>query len=204
MAPVHCRHCVETPASVVQIKNLQLPCPVRYPNVWKIDKEQPGSLDVTLGLKTNFATVSEHDGLEDSVNYGTLSKSIRNALSATLAPTEILWIVQRCCLDLGGGLLSGISIELCLPKASMTGESLSFVSVSEVDDSGKPVPQRALFTVQDMHLMAIIGVNDYERTAKQPIMASMEFDYASVNTSQGDTSFPIGKAVLVEQRLQKV
>jgi dihydroneopterin aldolase len=196
-------------ASVVEIKNLQLPYPIQYPNVWGITKEQPGLLNITLHLKPGFANAADHDSLEGSVNYGNLSKDIRNSMPGSLIPQRLLAFAgQRAMavasLSQGANPISMIISELRLPKASMTGDGLNFTWTSNVSAQQGVLAQRKMFAVQNMHLMALIGVNDYERTAKQPIIASMDFYYFSVSSEGGGREFPMEKAVVVEQRLQKV
>ncbi len=166
------------PTSVVEIKNLQLSHPVLRQNVWGHEKEQPCSLTVALELLHPFTASS--DDLENSIHYGNLAKSIRASIDKTVWPNELLRQVEELCLRMGdrpaGQLIQCIKLELYLPKASMTGDCLVLCKMMNISSNGDVSATTQHVSVKKMRCMALIGINDYERKAKQPIVADLDFE----------------------------
>lgn len=64
-------------------------------------------------------------------------------------------------------------INLELPKASMHGQLVSLVRGIQLDESGHTIASVLHFEIHNMQLKCLIGVNDYERTASQPVIANL-------------------------------
>jgi hypothetical protein len=74
-----------------------------------------------------------------------------------------------------------MTTELHLPKASMTGGEISYTWTTRYDHpQGRLVPMTRAFSIVDMTVMTSIGVNPYEKLAKQPIIANLTVEYAAL------------------------
>ena len=169
------------PGSRVIIERLRLPHPVLAFNVWGVAKPQPATLSLTVDLGPQFSDDEGADNLANSVNYGELSKRILSLKELALAnPADVLGLVTNVVIDMGRRLdnpniIRTINVELHLPKASMTGEAHVFRSVAALKADGTWQP-RKFVSIPNMNLMVLIGINDYERQAKQPVVATLKLD----------------------------
>lgn len=165
----------------IAIKGLQLPFGILAPDVWGKDKEQPALLSLKLFLRNNFDSAATKDALDDStIHYGELAKRIRASCKSNQALGDVFTNAERIALSMaqkenGNFILARLSIEICLPKAAMFGEGVLIGMTSSYDEAGRfsgHGPGTVLFTVRDVKVMTMIGVNHYERMAKQPITAT--------------------------------
>lgn len=198
---------------MVQVKNLNLPLPVLAPNVWNQVKEQPASVTVSVFFQEGFTSASGEDDLSKSIHYGALAKRIRAVCAVeSLSLVETLRVVEDTVFLMGNrpdgpNVISSVVSELHLPKASMTGDEITFTWITKVGRTARGGIEvvRKLFTIPDMRLMTVIGMNPHEREAKQPVIATLELDYVAVNGAQPDqTPFPEGEALSIERSLAKV
>ena len=164
----------QSPASIV-IDRLQYPSSIIAPNVWGLQKEQPAYFNIRINLRQSFKTAASSDALDEStIHYGELAKRIRAACTPGLGPLDALSRAEEVIISMGTKsnghfIIADAHIDLCLPKASMYGKLLRLDKWVEFDEFGKVFESNTLFELQDLRLMGLIGVNDYERTGKQPI-----------------------------------
>ena len=163
----------------INIRRLQCPHPIIAPNVWGLPKEQPAYLDVHVNLKHAFRTAASADALDGStIHYGQLAKRIREACAPSLDALDVLSRAQDN-VDMMGydtsmsPITSSTRIELILPKASMYSEELRLSMWYDLDNLRLTEGSGVVCEFRDLRFMGLIGVNDYERTAKQPIIATL-------------------------------
>jgi len=103
--------------------------------------------------------------------------------------------------------------ELHFPKASMTGDEIVITRTKKVElnSYGEAVPsiERPIFSIPNMRLMTIIGMNPHERKARQPVVASLTVEYTHVSLEDSDSEgtevcFKEIDAVFVERVVVKV
>jgi dihydroneopterin aldolase len=169
---------MESPAGIA-IKKLQCASPIIAPNVWGLHKEQPASFDIHLHLNQNFASAADRDALDEStVHYGQLAKKIRAACTPGLGPLDALSRAEEAVMAMGlksGNrfIIAEWHIHLHLPKASMYGDMLLLRKWARFDSCSHRTRSGLVFELQNLRFMGLIGVNDYERTGKQPIVATL-------------------------------
>ncbi|KAK5714632.1 hypothetical protein LTR15_010815 [Elasticomyces elasticus] len=165
---------------IISVKNLQLPAGVVAPDVWGKPKEQPALLTITVVLNGGFASAASKDALDGStIHYGELSKRIRSACGEKGQIAEgVIGLAERVIYAMalkgkGMFIVARCVVEVNLPKASMYGEGVTLINTTEYDGAGRARATQRVFVVKDVKLMLLVGVNAYERTAKQPIIASL-------------------------------
>lgn len=169
-------------SDTIQIKNLQLPFGVIAPDVWGKAKEQPALVSINLLLNGGgFGSASDTDKLDDStIHYGNLAKKVRASCREQQTADELRQNIEQIVCEMAkkeGGrcfIVARSTLEVDLPKASMFGGGVTFVSVTSYDEGGRSVTNSTIFRVRDVKIMTLIGVNAYERSMKQPLMASIE------------------------------
>ena len=199
-----------TDMDIVSIKKLQLPHGVVCPNVWGIAKEQPVLVTIVLTLRNGLQSAASKDALDrNTVHYGELAKRIRaaskpNQTLEMLTPTIFAAISSLAMRDDGTCKLSQSIVLYHLPKASMYGNNIELVNILLYNSQGKATLMGRDFGLREANFMALIGVNDYERTARQPL--TVGFDISLSNepcASEGAAVSPI--AIFdVERNLAKV
>ena len=207
---------LETPSpcsevgSSVSVKNLQLPYGIVAPNVWGNHKEQPALVTVVLHLNQGFTSAASKDALdENTIHYGELSKQIRAACTSNQTIANVLSKTKGIISKLGtrkdGSFkvsLSAINVEL--PKASMSGQSISLAFMSRHDNSGHETMSWMVFAVRDVKIMTLIGVNDYERTGSQPVVANLELSMVGTEPHRTPNQWPIEGLFKLERTLTNV
>ena len=176
----------------IAVKNLQLPHGVVAPNVWGKLKEQPVLATVNLHLSQGFTSAASKDALDQStIHYGDLAKRIRASSVADQGILDLLSAVEGavCAMSIredGSSKIVTSETELTLPKASMLGEKVTMSKIQQYDATGKATSTRLLFMAEKMKVMALIGVNDYERKARQPVIATLRLsiDYEAVEAAK--------------------
>lgn len=166
------------------ITNLTLPHPVLAPDVWGKEKEQPAVLNITLTLRGNgFGSSGNLDILDDStIHYGLLAKKIRAACTAGLDLKGLCLATETAVLEMGRKrgntqIIGESRIEVGLCKASMFGEDLKFVMVRHQGVDGRCEGLWTRFELKGMKIMVLVGVNAYERQAKQPLVIDLGLWY---------------------------
>ncbi|GAB7363180.1 hypothetical protein MBLNU230_g3463t1 [Neophaeotheca triangularis] len=163
---------------IVSVKNLQLPENVWAMDAWGKTKEQPGLISVTLTLVGSFASAGSKDALDDStIHYGKLAKAIRAANEQGQFYDRV---INDCGLEpaqkmgeraSGKTVIAHQRVELVLPKAAMFGLcGLVFCSSPAGDNAG--------LYLRDVNTMCLVGVNEYERAGRQPLVANFCLDGA--------------------------
>jgi dihydroneopterin aldolase len=162
-------------SDAIHIKNLQLPFGILAPDVWGQVKQQPALLTIHLPLLRGFHSASDADRLDSStIHYGTLAKEIRASSRADQTLAEVSQNVGAVIAKLAAsGALARSRVLIALPKASMAGESVEITQVTEFGDKGDRIGVETEFAVQDVKVMTLVGVNGYEREAKQPLVVSV-------------------------------
>jgi len=164
----------------IRLQNLQLSHGVQAPDVWGKPKEQPALVSLTLTLRNGFGSAADSDALDAStIHYGELAKRIRATCAlARQTVGSVSANVERIVCEMARKaperfILERSVIEVVLPKGSMYGDGVTLGSLFFYDDQGLASRHgRMVFTVKEVKVMAMIGVNDYERVAKQPIVAT--------------------------------
>lgn len=192
-----------TPASIVKIKDLSLPYQILASNAWGIVEPQPATMSLAMTLHNQFSDAEGADNLSNSIDYFALSNYIRD-LGQTIdapPPCKVISAVTTHVLNqslTNGDVVKDITVELHLPKASMTGAAHKYRWTS-VCRSGALVDTRKTFKVLNMNLMALIGVYDFERNARQPLIATLTLDYEGINVVAGTSTFTEEKVHNLEQ-----
>lgn len=172
-----------TPAArdTITIKNLQLPHGLLAPDVWGNLKEQPALISITLHLHGNgFNTAANQDALDVStIHYGQLAKLIRSnsvpdSTPSTLDTQIAQSITAMATKSTGNFIVAESIVEINLPKASMYGDAgISIITSTSFTTSGTETSSKQTFSIKDVKIMTLLGVNTYERTANQPLLASL-------------------------------
>ena len=164
---------------IISIKNLQLPFGIVAPDVWGKAKEQPAQVTITLVLKSGFSSAASKDELDGStIHYGELAKRIRASCAQGQTAGHVSGHAERVITEMarkgeGRFILARSVVEVNLPKASMYGEGVTLVNVSTYDDAGRTRNAQRVFVVKEVKFMLLLGVNSYERSGKQPVIASL-------------------------------
>ena len=166
--------------AMVSVNNLQLPFGITVPDVWGKRKPQPAFVTLHLQLRHDLRSAAGIDALnQNTIHYGELATRIRAGCTASQTAFSFSHMVEEVIERMGrrknGSFrLSTAVIKLSLSKASMFGECVNLISILSYDDHGPSGPPQRIFSVQDMKIMTLIGVNEYERGRKQPLVASVE------------------------------
>lgn len=163
----------------ISISNLSLPHPIAAPDVWGKQKEQPALLNVSLTLRgSGFDSAASLDKLDDStIHYGTLAKKLRAGCTAGMDVLGLIAASEKGISEMGmkgNGrfIVQEAKVEVGLCKASMFGEEVKIASVKRYGVDGKVESSRWGFEVEEVKVMVLVGVNGYERQARQPLVVS--------------------------------
>ncbi|KAK5679066.1 hypothetical protein LTS10_008722 [Elasticomyces elasticus] len=196
---------------IISVKNLQLPAGVVAPDVWGKPKEQPALLTITLVLNGGFASAASKDALDGStIHYGELSKRIRSACGERGQTSgDVSAHAERVVCEMarkgeGKFIVARSVIEVNLPKASMYGDGATLINTTEYDGAGRAQAAQCVFVVKEVKLMLLVGVNAYERTAKQPIIASLWLYMGESADGKGSGSAQTGALFNLEQTLVQI
>lgn len=196
----------------IRLQNLQLSHGVQAPDVWGKPKDQPALVSLTLTLRHGFGSAADSDALDAStIHYGELAKRIRANCAAAGQTVECVLVnVERIACGMaqkapGRFILGRCGAEVTLPKASMYGDGVTLGRFSFFDDQGRAsMHGRRVFTVKAIKVMAMIGVNDYERAAKQPIVATCSLHTDSSTEMNGGRGEQTAALFQLEQTLVQV
>ena len=174
--------------NIISIKCLQLPAGIVAPDVWGKLKEQPALVSVKLVLRgKGFSSAASKDELDEStLHYGQLAKSIRARCSraeqrVSDVSTAVNLVVESMATKRGkidgkewsSFVVAHSIVDVVLPKASMAGEKVTVTSERNYDEAGGLLESEGQYVIDDVKVMTLVGVNGYERTAKQPLVARL-------------------------------
>ncbi|CZT20786.1 uncharacterized protein RCC_06644 [Ramularia collo-cygni] len=161
----------------ISITNLSLPHPISAPDVWGKQKDQPALLNVSLTLRgAGFSSAASLDKLDDStIHYGNLAKKLRAGCSAGQNVLSLISAAEEAVMEMGRKgngkfIVQEARVEVGLCKASMFGEQVKVVSVKRFGRDGVVEGEKWGFEVQEVKVMVLVGVNGYERQARQPLV----------------------------------
>ncbi|KAK1079020.1 hypothetical protein LTR33_006735 [Friedmanniomyces endolithicus] len=199
---------------IISVKNLQLPAGVVAPDVWGKAKEQPALLTVSLVLRgEGFGKAAEGDRLDAStIHYGELSKRIRAACSTpNQTAGHVSAHAERVIAEMSrksaiSSIVARSIVDVHLPKASMYGEGITLTNITDYDERGRTRAARRVFVVKGVKLMLLVGVNGYEWSGKQPVLASLWLDLGGAGGLEGGGSGSGGTVALfnLEQTLVQI
>ncbi|KAK4552879.1 hypothetical protein LTR86_010011 [Recurvomyces mirabilis] len=186
----------------ISIRHLQLPHGVIAPDIWSKPKDQPVLLNIKLELKNTFTSAASLDELDEStIHYGILAKKIRAASRQDQTLSQLLTAVHDVINSMGRKesgrfILARSEIELEMAKASMHGEGATLLRTVIYDKLGAQQEETNLFSVRNVKIMTLVGVNAIERSAKQPVVANMTFSTRSLQAEGMNSLFGLeGKVV---------
>ncbi|KAF2481387.1 Dihydroneopterin aldolase-domain-containing protein [Neohortaea acidophila] len=165
----------------IQLINLQLPHDVIAPNIWGELKAQPALVSLKLGLMQGIESTASNDALDqNTVHYGELAKRIRGGCTAgqgldalfALCERQVFQIARR---EDASSRIRDIEITVTFPKASLYGEGVELVHSITCDGQGARKTHFYTWRIKEMKVMTLIGVNAYERRAKQPLVVHLQF-----------------------------
>jgi len=161
----------------ISISNLSLPHPISAPDVWGKQKEQPALLNVSLTLRgAGFDSAASLDKLDDStIHYGTLAKKLRAGCTSDMDVLGLISASEKGITEMGMKstgrfIVQEARVEVGLCKASMFGEEVKVVSVTRYGVDGRVESSQWGFEVEEVKVMVLVGVNGYERQARQPLV----------------------------------
>ncbi|EPQ55580.1 tetrahydrobiopterin biosynthesis enzymes-like protein [Gloeophyllum trabeum ATCC 11539] len=168
------------------------------PDWWGRPREQPVLISVYLTLQpSSLDRTAETDDVSDTVNYGTLSKTVTQRVEEEFKDQlrshglhGVAAAVTHTATALAGGKALEVKVRVEAPKAILLADGLALETVWEVDaesgqsDLGSLKKRKVL--VKDLILAVIIGVNPPEREAKQRVILNLEFEEALGTGAFGD------------------
>ena len=86
----------------------------------------------------------------------------------------------------GNGNVAWAMIEIHLSKAAMYGEAVSYKKEHSLDERGGVVQERQCFGVIGIAVMTLVGINACERTARQPVLADIDLQFAGPVVHSGN------------------
>ncbi|KAI9814698.1 MAG: hypothetical protein M1832_005697 [Thelocarpon impressellum] len=144
-------------------------------DAWGRPRLQPIRLSVTLSLAQNFQSAADFDKVDAStVHYGLLSKNIVASVGARkgdeLHFAELITLVDTAVSATvpSMAMVRGTDVEICLPKASLLGAGVSFLS-----SLGLHCEANMTLHLMDVKVPTIIGVNDHEKEMKQLVVVNL-------------------------------
>ncbi|KAK5110572.1 hypothetical protein LTR62_005765 [Meristemomyces frigidus] len=168
----------------IHLRALQPPHGVLAPDIWSKQKDQPVLLNLKLSLHNPFSSAASKDELDNStIHYGHLAKNIRAAsrqhqtLPGLFAAARE--VVERMGMKGSRAIIATSEIEVELPKASMHGDLASIALTTDYDERGQALQTEMEFRLRGVKIMTLVGVNAYERGARQPVVANLGITVAS-------------------------
>ena len=162
-------------ADKICIDNLQISTD-GFPDSFGRRKTQPALISVALFLRQQFQSAAEKDALDQStINYGSLSKDIRDAIEGKAKAGELLdkyrtWRLIEDVIPVKA--IGAFETDLFFPKACMMGDGIGFKK-SMITNQGL---SSAVIYFKNIRIPALIGVNAHERQSRQPIIANVWLD----------------------------
>lgn len=171
-------HAENEAQDVVNISNLTFTYPQRAGrNCWGTQAHQPMIVNARIVLSKPSFSTSDEDTLAShySMDYAATTKRMTNLQS----PADSTWVpVPELCVEIAGaiqstdeGKVSTLKIDISLPKGTMLG---STVIVSMVEDAIGDSTSYFALRFEQLTCPVMIGLRDYERTRKQPIVLDVD------------------------------
>ncbi|TFK50617.1 hypothetical protein OE88DRAFT_1661129 [Heliocybe sulcata] len=171
---------------IISVKSLSLSGNIG-PDCWGRSAPQPLRMDIEIVMAPLSLEKAGHsDDVNDTINYGSVSKNVLRIFSlgqvafpcgmftaATLATTAVSEVVKKS----RHNQVQEYHIALEAPKAILLADGLRLSVLTRVTRSGPKageVVQDVWWSVKDLRLAVIIGVNPAERLAKQPVIINIE------------------------------
>lgn len=166
-------------------------------DAWGRDKPQPVEISVTLNLSNSVEPVAETDDVTSggTVHYGLLSKRITAAVESIsgswMQPGTFADLILNTCVEKDWEFIASVELEFRLPKALKFGSGVTFKCYDQLKDNcqlfrGGHDSVRTLL-LEGICVPAIVGVNAYEREAKQPVALTVQLDQMT-NWDENDSS----------------
>ncbi|KAI9885564.1 MAG: hypothetical protein M1823_002623 [Watsoniomyces obsoletus] len=178
-------------------------------DIWGRHKTQPISISVTIWPAKGFDAVAQTDQLGDSnLNYGVLSKKLRDAIDAKKdyvgsleGFNDYLWNQMKSLTPVADKVVW--SIELFLPKASVLGKGVSFTTL--FGRSENMFFARDTLHVREIAIPTIVGINPHEREMKQLVVVSVWIELKELEQGISGWYGPVEQIVIktVEEAFAK-
>jgi len=200
---------------IIHLKRLILPVPLTIPDIWGHAKDQPAQVSVHLTLDPGFSTAATLDALdENTVHYGQLAKAIQGiakststeagAFSCVEAFNAVQNVVKTMAIRKDGSCrLSRFETVIHAPKASLHGDGIDLAAWFEYDN-GEWKDGRFTLSLLNMRLMVLIGVNDKERTGRQPVVVDLDLHVRPHAVAESEKDIKFDRLFIVEASLVKV
>lgn len=158
---------------VIRVKNLELMVAFSDGAQWPSEKPKVQPVYFTITIPHDVSQSAEKDDLRFSINYSTICRTITQACENTVfASTEFLCdaVLERCFE--AHDVIGGIELLVCRPRALLHPASTS-VRVSRSRNQVRPPPLQ--FTLSNLEVRTIVGVNTCEREERQLVRADVTF-----------------------------
>lgn len=155
----------------ISVKNLSVEVTAGR-DAWGRSRKQPCLLSATLHLSKPFDC--KDDNLDNTtVHYGILSKNLRMLCGSEAqfeSSNELAREINRCIRGMAGRTaIDCVDVDIFYPKASLLGDGQGYwLSVSRSES-------RKVY-VRNVRIPCIIGMNDNERLAMQPVVVNAWLD----------------------------
>jgi FolB domain-containing protein len=147
---------------------------------WHRDKSQPVAISVCLA--TSMTRAGETDDMVDAIDYSEVCKRISN-LGGSRHPNLYSFSQAVCQQTITMHGAENVSATVLLPKALLSADGVGLEGVmasSHGETKDSPTFQPKGLFIKDLRLSCIIGVGDFERKEKQPIVVNIRFPRASI------------------------
>ena len=168
-------------------------------DAWGRAKPQPVEVSIEVGLAGNVSSAASNDTLNKStVHYGNLSKEILSKIPQEeelwqLPDAFAHWIaIAVRDFATSSSVPAYIIVSTYYPKGSLQGNGSSLVVSNALNIRLVSV----VFHLHDLHVPALIGVNEHERKAKQSVVVNLWIDRLRAHMSN--------QCYMVEQLVVKV
>lgn len=165
----------------VSVRDLTLLNPVQLIDAWGNPGEQPVLVSIHVALRRPFKSAASSDAVDEStVHYFELAEAIRNRDSIRRSTLDQqaegiegeLWSLKEQ-KGLADDLIERVEVEVLLPKASMLGESVRYRRRTHCKEDSKQRETTRSLHLQNVCVPTLIGVLDFERTGKQPVVINL-------------------------------
>ncbi|KAK1752424.1 Dihydroneopterin aldolase-domain-containing protein [Echria macrotheca] len=192
-------HQAGPPPALVRLQNLQTTTTASRDAWNRPNKPQPLLLNASVSFSAPFPRAGPSDTLtNDTLNYGTLSKTILASASSvtknsTTLPSLVGTIWQSLCghdpsqknervsfdclltADVLASQVRHLSVSARLPKATLLGSGVSY-TVSACFGDISPKTYATQLCLHELRVPTLIGVNENERLARQFVIATVAID----------------------------
>lgn len=162
----------------ISVKNLSVEVNAGR-DAWGRSRTQPCLLTVILHLSKPFDC--KDDDLDNTtVHYGILSKNLRKLCGSGCnfsSSDDLARQVGRCIVKTAGETaVDGVEVDIFYPKASLLGDGQGYrLSTCSSCGTAHPLESREVY-IRNVRVPCIIGMNDNERLAMQPVVVNAWLD----------------------------